>query len=142
MGSIIMKLKILILFIIVTAFLGCQILKDKTIPEELIGVWETSEPRYKDCSFELKDETIIFNNGPDYTNINFITDIEKLPEKDRVLYHIHYEDREGLEYMLSLFYFKASNGGVIRFKNQKEITWTKREGEVSLRSKTNVYEVV
>lgn len=123
-----MKIKILILITIVTVFLGCQVFRDKTIPEELIGLWETSEPRYEDCTFELKDEMIIFNNYPEYTNINYITDIEKSPEKDRVLYHIHYEDQEGQEFKLSLFYDKTADVGVIRFKNQKEIIWTKREG--------------
>ena len=123
-----MKLIGLALCTMITLLLGCQLLHDKTIPEEMVGVWETSEPRYENCTFELKDEMIIFNNFPDYSKIHFITDIDKSPGKDSVLYDIHYEDQEGLEYKLSLFYVKAANGGVIQFKNQKGITWTKREG--------------
>lgn len=130
------KLKKLALCIIVTSFLGCQIWKDKTVPEELVGVWETSAPRYKNCFFELKGEMITFNKGLDYINVNLITDIEKSPEQEGILYDIHYEDEEGQEYKLSLFYFKTPDGGVIRFKNQKEIKWTRREDKISLRSKS------
>jgi len=121
------KLKRLALCIIVTVFLECQICNDKTIPEELIGVWETSAPHYENCFFKLNDEMIIFNNGLDYINANHITNLETSPERESVLYNIYYEDEKGQEYKLSLFYFKTPNGGVIKFKNQKEIKWTRRE---------------
>ncbi|MBW1911936.1 MAG: hypothetical protein JRI43_01955 [Deltaproteobacteria bacterium] len=121
-----MKLRRLIVCVIVIALFGCQIWKDKTVPEELLGMWETSSSRYADCFFEFQGELIIFNNGLSYNAINFIKDIEKLPENGKTLYNIYYEDKEGQEFKLSLFYFHVRNGGVIRFKNQKDIEWTRR----------------
>ena len=116
-------------YIIVFTLFGCHILEDKTSPAELTGVWETSDPRYEDCSFELKGDMIIFNNYPEYTSINYISDIERSPETDGVLYHIDYEDKEGLEYKFSFYFVKGHDGDVIRFKNQKEITWTRQTGQ-------------
>lgn len=122
-----MKLKIIALCVIATALFGCQVRKDNIVTEELIGVWETSASRYEDCFFEIKDEMIIFNNGLDYTNINYINDIEIFPGRGKTLYNMYYKDMQGKEYKLSFFYFKEGNGGVIRFKNQKEIEWTRSE---------------
>ena len=128
-----MKLTKPVVTVIVIALFGCQVRQDKTIPEELMGKWETSAPRYEDCSFELKDELIIFNKGINFVNLNHIKRIERFPDKQRVSYNIIYEDKQGQEYKLALFYFKTPNGGVIRFKNQKEIEWTKKKDELSLK---------
>ena len=124
-----MKLKIFAIWIIVIVLTGCQIRGDKSVPEELMGVWETSEPRYEGCSFEINDKLIIFKNGPTYTNVNHITDIDRSAEEKRTLYHINYVDRDGQEYKFSLFYYRTGTGGVIRFKNQKDIEWTRKAGQ-------------
>ena len=122
-----MKLKILAIWIIVIILFGCQNSQDKTVPEELAGVWATMEQRYKGCTFEIKDKLIVFNNSPDYTVVNDITGIEKFSEEGKTLYHIYYKNIEGLEYKFSLIYCKVRNRGVIRFKNQTDIEWIRRE---------------
>jgi len=121
------RLKVFVLCVVVTALFGCQIWADKTVPEEVSGVWETSAPRYVDSTFELKDEMIIFTNGMTYVNVNFITDIKQSPEKDKTLFVIYFENKEGLEYQRSFYYYKGQNGGMIRFKNQMNVEWTKKE---------------
>ncbi len=112
---------------IAIALLGCHPFKDKNIPEELLGVWETSEPRYANCTFTLKQEMIIFSNPVSHLNVNFISNIEKFIETDRILFEIFYGDTGGGEYKLSLFYCKTPNGGEVRFRNQMEIVWTKKK---------------
>ena len=121
------RLKGFVLCVVVTALFGCQILADKTVPEELVGEWETSAPRYMDSTFVLKDEMIIFTNGLDYINVNSITDIKQSPDKDKTLYDIYFKNKEGLKYQRSFYYFKGQNGGMIRFKNQMDVKWTKKE---------------
>jgi len=122
------KFKILAILIMVTALFGCQNWKDKTVPKELLGTWVTMDQRYANCTFEVTDKMIIFNNNSlDYTDINHITGIEKSTEKGQTLYHIDYKDSEGLECRLSLIYSKALNRGVFRFKNETGIQWTKKE---------------
>jgi len=127
-----MKLTKLVITVIVISLFGCQVWQDKTIPEELMGNWETSAPRYEDCSFELKDELIIFYKGINIVNLNHIKEIEGFPEKGGVSYNIYYEDQQRQEYKLALYYFKTPNGGVIRFNNQKQIEWTRKKEELSL----------
>jgi hypothetical protein len=122
-----MKLKGFVGFLIVTALLGCEIWKNKAIPEELLGVWTTSAPRCEDCLLVIKDGVIIFQNGISYIDINYIKDIKKFPENGKTLYIIYYDDIEGVDNKLSLFHSKTAGGGVIRFKNQRKVKWTRKE---------------
>ncbi len=119
-------LKGLMLVLGFAVLFGCQMLQDSAVPDELIGKWVTTEPRYHDCSFEIQQETIIFNKGITHTNMNWIEEIEKIPEKEKTLYHIYYEDKQGQDYKLSLFFFKTPDGGIIRFKNQQNIKWSRK----------------
>lgn len=112
----------------IAALFGCQIFKNRDVPKELLGVWETSSPRYEDCSLEFDGKRIIFQNGLTHFNINHITNVKKSTEDEKTLYHIYYKDSQGEEYKLSLYYLETPNRGVIHFKHQEEIAWLKREG--------------
>ena len=105
---------------------GCQIRQDNAVTEELTGEWVTNEPRYHDCSFEIQKEIIIFNNGINHTDMNWIDRIEKIDGKEKTLYHIYYKDKQDQEYKLSLFFFKTRDGGIIRFKNQQNFKWSRK----------------
>ena len=105
---------------------GCQPREPTAIPDELLGVWETSAPKYKRCFFEIKKDSITFVNrdsleGPD---INTIVKIEITKEEKQILHTIHYKKMKGEEYKFP-FYYDTSEGGIIRFKNQEEIEWRK-----------------
>ena len=119
--------KIIVIFSIAVLF-GCQIFKDREVPEELLGVWETSSSRYEDCSLEFDGERIVFQNGLTHININHVTNVKKSTEDEKTLYDIYYKDDQGREYKLSLYYLGTPGRGVIRFKNQEEIAWLKRVG--------------
>ena len=121
-----MKSGKLAIWLAVIVLFGCQFWKDKTVPQELLGVWETSAERYKGCSFEFTEKMIIFvNDEKNHTDINHIKSIEKVPKNEKTLYHICYKNEEGLEYKISFFYFKRGNEGVIHYKNQKGVEWTR-----------------
>ncbi len=112
--------------IILMVFFVWQCGKIKEAPDDLIGIWKTTAPKYADRSFEIKKDAITFEIGggnfEDYA-IKYIK-TEKARDERSTLYTIHYKDEAGEEYTFA-FYFYPEEGGVIRFKNQKQIVWTK-----------------
>ncbi len=118
--------RILIAFAIVTAFFGCQSGGNRAVPDELLGVWKTSAPKYADRFFELKKDAVIFATGEGNVSVHAIVNIEQVREDKQILYTIYYTNQAGEEYKWS-FYHDSANGGAIRFKNQKRIEWTKED---------------
>jgi hypothetical protein len=49
---------ILIACVILTALVGCRSERTATVPDDLIGVWKTTEPRYADRPFEFTRNTV------------------------------------------------------------------------------------
>ena len=75
-----MKAKsIFIAFAILILFFGTQCQKEFTVLEELIGVWVTDEQKYLDHPFEIKRDTLIFEQGLGYFEFDVfpIVDLEK-----------------------------------------------------------------
>jgi len=100
-----------------------------TVPEGLIGVWETKSPAYADRFVEIQGKEIIFGTGEGKFDVYPITKIriekEKESQKQKTLYLICYKNIEGKVYKF-FFYYDSANQGTIRFKNQKEMVWTKK----------------
>jgi hypothetical protein len=97
-----------------------------TVPEDLIGVWETTSPSYADRPFEITAGEVIFGIGEGKFDAYPIAKIKT--EKDpaqKTLYIIYYKNMGGKEYKFS-FYYDPANRGKIQFKNQQEMVWTKR----------------
>ena len=123
-----MKVKrVLIIIIYLIVLSTCQCGRKTTVPEDLIGVWETTTPSYADRPFEIKTDELIFGTGEGKFDTYPIAKIKI--EKDRgeqgTLYVIWYKNIEGQEYKFS-FYYDPANQGTIRFKNQQEMVWTKK----------------
>ena len=116
---------VLIFFIII---LGCESKKIAGVPDNLIGVWGTSDPTYADRPFEIRRNEVIFHTGEktfDTYPIKSI-EIEKTPGEEGTLYTINYIIKEGLKYQFS-FYYNPAGQGEIRYKNQRQIAWTKKK---------------
>ena len=115
---------VIIIYLIVLS--TCQCGRKTTVPEDLIGVWETAAPTYADRFFEIRINEIIFGTGEEKFDTYPITKIktEKESEEQEMLYILCYKNIEGQEYKFS-FYHDPANQGAIRFKNQKEMVWTK-----------------
>ena len=121
------KLRVIFLVLSIPIFLlGCQAKEDETLPPELMGMWTSAAPRFKNDTLELSKENIVFTSGEfqDYISVNFIVKVEKTPERNHLFYTIHYENIEGQKYKLSLYYY-PNQGNVIRLKNQLEFEWKK-----------------
>ena len=98
-----------------------------TVPEGLIGVWETKSPAYADRFVEIQGKEIIFGTGEGKFDVYPITKIriEKDRQEQKTLYLICYKNMDGKVYKF-FFYYDPANQGTIRFKNQKEMVWTKK----------------
>jgi hypothetical protein len=106
---------------------GCQLWEDRTLPPELMGIWQTSAPRYEGASFEFKGEWLIFTNEKqDYSSVNRIKSIDATLGEDRTSYEIIYESKDGLEYQFDFYYVKTRKGGVIQFTTQDSVVWVKQ----------------
>jgi hypothetical protein len=117
-----------IAFAILILLFGAQCQKEFTVPEKLVGVWVTDDPKYVDHPFEIKKETLIFEQGLGYLDFDVfpIVDLEKKDANGSTLYVIHYVLPAGKKFEFS-FYYTPTEGGVIRFKNQPEMKWTKKK---------------
>ncbi len=122
-----MTRKIVILLILIGLLSGCSFWNKEPFPQELTGLWETDEPRYKGCSVEISEDQIIFSNlNEDYIDINTIKGVKKSVEENATVYHIDFENKEGLEYNFSLFYMKKGDKEIFHYKNQTDVLWVKR----------------
>ena len=123
---------ILLALVMFASIFGSQCEETVTVPGELVGVWETSEPKYKGCYLELTEDLIIFANRAhlDKKDVNRISGIKKTDRGKQILYtfsyEFYYEDKRGQECKFS-FYYDPSEGGAIRFKNQLKIKWKKAD---------------
>ncbi|MGD8229210.1 MAG: hypothetical protein PVH82_07375 [Desulfobacteraceae bacterium] len=116
---------LLILAIFVSP-LGCLPGGDEGVPTELIGVWKTSAPKYKNCSIELTRDYIIFTNSriAAHVDTNFVVGMKRAAKKVRSSYTILYENIHGQKFKFS-FYYEPAEEGVMRLKNQIDVEWRK-----------------
>ena len=105
---------------------ACEPPMDNVLMDRLAGIWETTEPRYAGCYFEIRDDKIVFHNGLLYSNKNTIMEVTGVTDKGVGRYDIHYEDQDGEPSILSLILYTAKKGDIIRFKNQYQIYWTRK----------------
>jgi hypothetical protein len=116
------------MFATLALIFGVQCGQMFTVPEELIGVWVTKDPNYFDRPFEIKENTVIFEQGLGYLDFDVypIVGVKKAESEGQTLYIIYYTIPSGRKFEFS-FYYSAANGGEIRFKNQPEMLWTKKQ---------------
>jgi len=115
--------EILVAFAIVIAFLGCRSGENLTVPDDLVGVWETAESKYRDRFMEFKKDVVIFGTGEGNQSVHPIRKVRAVRQDGRDLYTVYYLSQERGEYSFSFFY--NPEGGVITLKNQNEIAWKK-----------------
>ena len=115
--------RLVLMFFLVGAFSGCRVALLESVPDELVGVWKTTSPRYEDRFFEISEDLIVFGTGGRTTEAHPIVSIGEALEDERLLYAIAYEIAEGEEYGF-FFYYDPAGSGVIRFKNQQDMAWT------------------
>lgn len=106
---------------------GSTTLKGRgALPGEVIGVWQTTEPRYVDRSFTLQPDSVVFQVGPSaeqYT-IYPIHGIKTSRSADTTQVTVDYlADGESMSFA---FEYTTLPEPTIRFHNQPEFAWQRR----------------
>ncbi len=100
----------------------------RTVPDELLGRWTTKAPKYADTFFELQRDAIILGLAGGETEVRSVARVEKVLQGGQPQFTVYYldpSDPRRTEIKLA-FFFEAGGGGVIRWKNQREIAWTRQ----------------
>ena len=92
--------------------------------DKFLGVWKTTAANYEDRFIEITTSTIAFGIGDGKQDIYHIQAVTKVVEDKKNLYTLTFENIEETDFKLS-FYYNQNSGGVIRFKNQSDIEWTR-----------------
>jgi hypothetical protein len=88
----------------------------------MIGVWETSHERYRDCALRISANQLVFAHmgaAPKYCRINKIA-IQSENEKKVVTFTYTNEEDGAFQ---SQWVFSPRHGGVIWHRSQPEIVW-------------------
>ena len=119
--------RIVVALAILASLIGCGPERTKTVPDELVGTWKTSAPKYADAYIEMSRTTITFGAGEAGSYVRSVSSVEKVREGGNTLYTVFYVDAQGVEYKLA-FYYEPGNGGAMRWKNQQSIAWARQKG--------------
>ena len=101
----------------------------KTVPEQLVGVWNTGAQKYADRYFELKKDAVIFALGAGKVSQSTVLQVKESREKTQSLYEISYLSQEGTTEKFTIYYEPATS--TIRIKSQGKMEW--KRGEVGAR---------
>lgn len=94
------------------------------LPDELVGVWSTSAPRYADRAFQITKTSIAFGTGGHSYSVYPIRTVAVVRDSAATLYTIDYTTPEDQVAEFS-FYYVPRREGEIRFKNQRQLVWRK-----------------
>jgi len=97
-------------------FFALQCSKIKTAPDDLVGVWKTSDPKYEDRFFEITGAPLLWKRRRRFRYpFHHKHRIEKGDEARGNLYTIAYKDKEGQKFVF-LIYYNPANQGTIRLR--------------------------
>lgn len=95
----------------------------RRVPDELLGMWETSAPRYVNRAFEIRPTQLILHAGATSVTIHPIRRIEVVRRHEGTLYTISYLTAD--EALQFSFYYEPPPREAIRFRYQEEMAWRK-----------------
>lgn len=108
---------------------GCGPESTRTVPDELLGRWTSEAPRYADTFFELQRETLVLGLADGRREIRPVTRVERVRQDGETLFTVYYldpADPKRTEFRLAFFF--DAGAGLIRWKNQRAIAWTRPRG--------------
>lgn len=102
---------------------GCQRQELRSVPVDLIGVWKTHDPRYRDLFLEITDRSVIFSTAEGGLETYWISKIESSTQ-GKTSAHVIYGEQSGQDLKFQ-FYYDGGAGGRLRFKNQLQMAWSR-----------------
>ncbi len=74
---------------------------------------------------EITPHRLVFGNPITGMARHYIVSIGRSEESSRTRYDIAYENEDGLDYLLSLYFERSGGEEIIRLKNRQEVVWTR-----------------
>jgi len=128
------RARVLVTLAVPFLLFGCHG-EELSVPDHLVGIWSTAEPRFAGRYLQFTRDSIVFQTGAEQVNVHRI---EKLQEEKggkggkTIAYVLIYREADGTNGKL-IFSYDPKNQGEIRLKNQKTVSWIRESpsGEVS-----------
>ncbi len=96
--------------------------RNEIIPDELVGLWTTSQAGYTGRAFRITKESLTFYTSPRDSTFHTLTRVSSRRARMARQFDIRYRGPDG-RHDLSFFYLPADN--VIEFRDQPGIVWVK-----------------
>jgi hypothetical protein len=109
------------------------------LPEEIFGVWSTTELRYAHRTFEVRPKAIVFGTGEfSAPALHMLVRIELLPSNapEAQQYRLHFRERDGSIGQLDAS-FRSQPEPSLHFANRPE-TWTRVHSKKAAKEPNNV----
>jgi len=103
---------------------GCHSEAPVRIPDELVGMWKTPDPKYASSYLQITNALIVFGTQEGTVEIRSLDGVTAERAEIRTLYTIDYSGVGGVRRKFS-FYYDPRGPGTIRLRNQQHIKWLK-----------------
>jgi hypothetical protein len=123
--------RVLLLLLLPIVCGGCDWNRSRFIPDDLVGVWKTDDPRYRDRSLELGKANAIMGTGSDKPNIESVESVKIQKAGEQTTYSIACRTTDGTRHLLTLG-FSPNGGGEIRLSHPHDVVWKRRPGTAIL----------
>ena len=125
-----------VIFLVILAPILHNPPRNNDVPAYLIGTWKSGTPGYEDRFMLFTQHSVVFGTGGYAGDVYVVDEIEISPFAEdapggankRELFTIRYMRADKLKISLS-FYYDPPPLGVITFKNQENLKWTKKGAE-------------
>ena len=117
------------LFIFLLFISACDSAKSRAIPAELLGTWQTEDPKYAGLFFKIEADKFSFKTASGEVKQYSISQYDQ-PDyvKSRSSKtHVLYGDWDGEKLTVNIAY-EASGGGRLMLHNQGRTLWTRKQG--------------
>jgi hypothetical protein len=104
---------------------GCNWNRSRFIPDSLVGVWRTDDPRYRGRSLELGKDSAVIGTGGDKPSMESVESVKIRPAGEETTYSINCRAADGTQHLLTLR-FNPSRDGEIRLSHPDGIVWRRR----------------
>lgn len=115
---------------------GCTSDSGEEARSRLYGTWKTYAGEYNQAHqarFEISQEEIVFRTVEGTLNINYISSMDYTPSQEGAEFHIVYRNSDGDEFVLDLILMTTRRGDILKFKNQRHVSWKKIKTPPGLR---------
>jgi hypothetical protein len=123
--EILLRIGVLIPLVLLVITLARGTNVRKTLPDYLLGTWQSSSPEYADCYMEITPARLVFGNAENGYTLYFVSQFEQISEGGQNTIVVHYTDLDERAYEMSVVYTRYPEEH-IQFKHKPSVVWERR----------------